>query len=383
MADQPLSLGTTWTPDEEFIDPANIPKYAAERFPTTFQGCSQINQVFLKANGKITCSCMRYYHVLEDATKVNVAEWYNGKMMNYIRDSFKSGKEPFRFCEGCVSRTSSVDVDHRKKFVSLHIEPSSQCNLFCSACICATERLSDNPPPRKNLSLSTFSKMLNEFAQSKLRIDSIAFVGFGEPLFNSDLPEMAKLSRYLFPKALIYVDTNCNFGTRRAREIANCGLSKIRLSLDGVTQQAYVEYRRSGNFDKAFEFAKTLAEEVRKTRSPTKLIWKYILFRHNDTNDEIIKAIELAAQIGVEIVFDATYGDLASKRDMNEIRAIAASVGRTSSNLDPTSSNLDPVTMGGDDRHIKTAPRPVPLARKIWVEIVRQADKAAALLTRR
>jgi uncharacterized radical SAM superfamily Fe-S cluster-containing enzyme len=261
ITDQPLSLGTTLTPDEEFIYPSDIPKYAGERFPTTFQGCSQINQIFLKANGKITCSCMRYYHVLEDATKINVAEWYNGKMMNYIRDSFKSGKEPFRFCEGCVSRVASIDVDRLKEYVRLHIEPSSQCNLFCSACICTTERLSDNPPSRKNLKLSTFSKMLNEFAQSNLTVNPIAFVGFGEPLFNSDLPEMAKLSRSLFPNAKIYMDTNCNFGTRRAREIANCGLSEIRLALDGVTQQAYVQYRRSGNFDKAFEFAKTLAEE--------------------------------------------------------------------------------------------------------------------------
>jgi hypothetical protein len=261
MTDQPLSLGTTWTPDEEFIDPSDIPKYAGERFPTTFQGCSQINQIFLKANGKITCSCMRYYHVLEDATKINVAEWYNGKMMNYIRDSFKSGKEPFRFCEGCVSRVASIDVDRLKEYVRLHIEPSSQCNLFCSACICTTERLSDNPPSRKNLKLSTFSKMLNEFAQSNLTVNPIAFVGLVSPcsirIFQKWRSCRDPCSRT--PKS--YMDTNCNFGTRRAREIANCGLSEIRLALDGVTQQAYVQYRRSGNFDKAFEFAKTLAEE--------------------------------------------------------------------------------------------------------------------------
>src|SRR5262245_2163578 len=110
MADEPLSLGTTHTPGEEFVDPVNIPIYAAERFPTTFQGCSQINQIFLKANGKVTCSCMRYYHVLEDAENVNVAEWFNGKMMEYIRESFEAGYEPFRFCEGCVSRVATMNI---------------------------------------------------------------------------------------------------------------------------------------------------------------------------------------------------------------------------------------------------------------------------------
>ncbi len=308
---------------------------------------------------------MRYYHVLEDAENVNVAEWYDGKMMNYIRESFEAGYEPFQFCEGCVWRVATVDIKAQKQSVNLHIEPSSQCNLFCSACICTIERLSNNPPPRKHLKLSTFSKVVNEFAQSKVNVDSIAFVGLGEPLFNSDLPAMAQLSRTLFPRARIYADTNCNFGARRAKEIANCGLSDIRLSLDGVTQEAYVKYRRAGKFDKAFEFAKTLADEVRKTGSPTKLTWKYILFRHNDTDEEILQAVDLAKQIGVEIDFDATYGDLASKRDMDDIRAIV----RTSAN---TTTNLDPIVMS----HIAaTASR-----RSVWPKLL---DRAAAIFSRK
>src|SRR5262249_1204271 len=163
---------------------------------------------------------------------------------------------------------------------------------------------------------------------------------------------------------------------RRAREVANCGINEIRLSLDGVTQEVYVKYRRSGNFDKAFEFAKTLAKEVRKTGSSTKLIWKYILFRHNDTNDEIIKAIELATQSGVAIDFDATYGYLASKRDINEIRALAAGVGRTT-------TNLDPVVMSGDDRHARVKLATVPRARTVWRKIFDQAVKAVSPLSPR
>jgi wyosine [tRNA(Phe)-imidazoG37] synthetase (radical SAM superfamily) len=346
MSEEAVSLGTKWTPDEVLIGPDAIPHQAAMRVPTKFKGCTQVYQIFLKANGKISCSCMRYYHILADAREVNVAKWYNGEVMTYIRESFKAGFEPFNFCEGCVSHQLDVDVDNWATTASLHIEPSSQCNLFCSACICTTERLSDNPPPRFNLDFEVFSKVVHEFAAEKVPIGSVAFVGFGEPLFNSDLPKMARLSKKLFPKVNMYMDTNCNFGPKRAAEIANCGLNEIRLSLDGVSQTPYAKYRRSGDFKKAFAFAKQLAIEVRKQKSPTKLTWKYILFRHNDTNEEILKALQMAKEIGVEIDFNATFGELASPRKLAEIHEL---VGKRAE----MSTNLDPEVMGIDDRGIR------------------------------
>lgn len=345
MSEEPVSLGVKWTPDEVPIGTDAIPHQTAMRVPTKFKGCTQVHQIFLKANGKIACSCMRYYHILADAREVNVAKWYNGEVMTYIRESFKAGFEPFNFCEGCVSRRMDAYVDHWASSPSLHIEPSSQCNLFCSACICTTERLSDNPPPRANLDFDVFSKVVHEFAAEKVPVGSIAFVGFGEPLFNSDVPKMARLSRKLFPKVSMYMDTNCNFGPKRAREIANCGLNEIRLSLDGVSQAPYAKYRKRGDFQKAFAFARQLAVEVRKQRSRTKLTWKYILFRHNDSNEEILKALEMAKEIGVEIDFDSTYGELASSRKLAEIHEL---VGKRAGK----STNLDPEAMGGDDRDI-------------------------------
>ncbi|WP_219319829.1 radical SAM protein [Methylovirgula sp. HY1] len=321
-------------PTEVRITPDQIPKYRAQRHPTTFQGCTQINQIFLKADGKITCSCIRYYKILEEAKNINAAEWYNGQIMTYIRDSFKDGLEPFSFCAGCIARKSALDIDSTIKTVELHIEPSSQCNLFCSACICTDERLSDNPPPRSNLDFALFEKMAKELAAADLTVGQVAFVGFGEPLFNSDLPQMASLSRALFPDARIYVDTNGNFGTKRAAELADCGLSEIRLALDGTSQEPYAKYRASGDFNKALAFAATLANEIRARGSKTKLLWKYILFRHNDTDAEILKALDMAEEIGISLQFDVTYGELASQRSLNEVRALARGRAVIGSNID-------------------------------------------------
>ena len=50
---------------------------------------------------------MHYHHILAKAKDVDMAEFFNGEVMRYIRESFISGKEPFAFCNGCVSRVSS------------------------------------------------------------------------------------------------------------------------------------------------------------------------------------------------------------------------------------------------------------------------------------
>ena len=238
-----MSESAHLVPAEIRIEPSDIPIYRAARHPTSFQGCTQVNQIFLKADGKITCSCVRYYHILEEAKNINVAEWYNGEIMTYIRDSFKEGYEPFSFCKGCIARKSVVDVDEASRLVELHIEPSNQCNLFCAVCTCTDERRSANPPARVNVDFALFEKMLNEFVEGGLTVAQISFVGFGEPLFNSELPKMARLSREAFPNSRILVDTNANFGWKRAAELADCGISEIRLALDGTSQVPYETYR--------------------------------------------------------------------------------------------------------------------------------------------
>jgi Radical SAM superfamily len=329
------SMGGYLTPAETRITAELIPEYRTQQHATHFASCSQVNQIFLKADGKISCSCMRYHHILAEAKAVNMAEFFNGDVMRYIRESFIAGKEPFAFCQGCPSRVSHYAVmQSTSTVVNLHIEPSSQCNLFCGVCTCTYERLSDNPPSRRDLDFDLYAKMLNELNAGKMTIRNIAFVGFGEPLFNSRTHDMAALGRRLFPDARLYLDTNGNFGERRAEEIADCGLNEIRLGIDGIDQTTYVGYRKNGNFQKAFAFAGRLAASIRAKGSKTRAIWKYILFSHNDRDEHVIAAIKMADQIGIDLIFDTTVGDLASRRSIEEIRQLAGERG-FACNIDP------------------------------------------------
>lgn len=326
------------TPAETFITADRIPEYRTQQHPTSFHGCSQTTQIFLKADGKVSCSCMRYYHILADAKDENLAVFFNGPVMRYIRESFQAGKEPFAFCQGCVSRVSgSAPIDFIQRGMALHIEPSSQCNLFCEVCICTYERQSDNPPPRRILDFGIYESMMAQLIEARINVNSIALVGFGEPLFNSRTHDMAALGRRLYPAARIYMDTNGNFGERRAEEIADCGLDEIRLGIDGVDQPTYVGYRRNGNFTKAFAFAGRLASTIRHKGSKTRAVWKYILFSHNDRDEHLLAAIRMAEEIGIELIFDQTVGDIASDRPIEDVRRLVGERG-FACNIDPAAA---------------------------------------------
>jgi hypothetical protein len=359
-----LKMTDRLTPPSTFVLDGQIDKLRAQRTKTAFKGCTQLYQYFIKSDGTMACSCMRYWDLLADMRKIDAGKFFNGPMMRFIRESFAQGYEPFPFCRGCASRLSAYDsTDLEYTFIDLHIEPSNRCNLYCEACTCTFERSTQNAPVRVELEYELYEKSLREIAAAGLSLRHLALVGFGEPLFNSRTPDMARLARELFPNSFIFVDTNANFGKQRAEALANCGVNEIRLALDGVDQNSYEQYRRNGEFDRAFQFTKDLVQEIRRTNSSTRAIWKYILFSHNDRDAQLRAAVRMAAEIGVPIIFDATVGANASKRTSDEIKAV---VGQ------PIGCNIDPTSTDGENWDLgdlnESSPlwRPLSRFRRRW-----------------
>ena|ERR1700733_6250984 len=361
--------GRPMTPGAKFVLESQIEELRANRVATTFKGCTQLYQLFVKSNGTISCSCMRYWDILADTREIDTGEFFNGKIMQFIRECFAQGYEPFSFCEGCPSRLSSFDsTETIYKWIDLHIEPSNQCNLFCEACLCTYERSTENTPARLSLEYDLYEKTLREVHRAGLSLRNLALVGFGEPLFNSRTPDMARLGRELFPNAYIFVDTNANFGKRRAEELADCGIDEIRLALDGVDQVSYETYRRSGKFDRVLQFGRDLAQAIQASNSRTRALWKYILFNHNDSDEQILTAVRLAAETGLPIAFDGTVGQNASLRTSAQLEAL---VGK------PFGCNIDPTSTEG-----KVLPLPKPEeGSALWRRIMRFSKRSVPTIT--
>jgi hypothetical protein len=52
--------------ERNFVTEAQIAELRKNRFPTKFKGCTQLYQYFIKADGTMACSCMRYWDILAD-----------------------------------------------------------------------------------------------------------------------------------------------------------------------------------------------------------------------------------------------------------------------------------------------------------------------------
>ncbi len=328
------------TPPMTKFSEEDLAKYMKERKPTKFGGCFMCYGLFLKADGTLGCSSqVGYYADLGNIKDLNTAEHINGPLLRYIRESFKAGYEPFSMCSRCVTKSMDYPESDLDDGVTLHIEPSNRCNLWCDVCICTRERNSANTPARVDLDYDAFEKMMRELHEAGVTVNGLSIAGYGEPLFNSDTPRMCMLARSLYPNATITIDTNANFGLKRAKELANCGFSEIRLALDGVDQQSYEGYREGGNFEKALNFSRHLLQNVRETQSPTKVVWKYILFEHNDKDEHLRAAATLANEIGAELVFSKSAGIRASTRSLDEIYALVGDT-QTRVNLDMSAHKL-------------------------------------------
>jgi len=299
---------------------------------TDFKSCHMCAGVFFKCNAKLTCWCNDgYNYELGDMRTDHVGEFITGNVMQHIRNSFQMGYEPFKICQNCIAKTNTVRT--LEDGILIQVEPSNICNLFCEFCSCTFERQYENPPKRKLLPFELYSKSMEEIRDSNIKVAVIGFIGYGEPLFNPYICQMSQLARNLFPESLIFIDTNANHSPRKARNLADCGVDEVRMGIDGVDQVSYVKYREQGNFDKCIKFAKALCDETKRIGSSTKPIWKYILFNHNDSDDQIDKAMQMADEMGVKILFHLTSTPNKSLRKDEDIIS-QVGMSRIGSNVD-------------------------------------------------
>ena len=80
----------------------------------------------------------------------------------------------------------------------------------------------------------------------------------------------------------------------------------ITCSIDGITNETYAAYRRTGNVERVFENIRKINANKRrwKTRYP-KLRWQMIAFGHNA--HEVAPARALAAELGMEFFLKASW----------------------------------------------------------------------------
>jgi wyosine [tRNA(Phe)-imidazoG37] synthetase (radical SAM superfamily) len=267
--------------------------------------------MFLRSNGNLVCwDDVGCNHVLQawDPGVDYGSDVFLGPVYNEIRESMRAGHKPFAACrEGCLALNAEVPFDDSPRLARrlnyMQIESSFACQLACPNCYPGVKRSTVLPKTEGGhlqLEPHVVEKILEDFRRSSITVELLEFQGHGEPLINPRVWEMIATCRRLQPRANIKVVTNANFDFEPG--MAASGVSEMVFSIDGVDQSSYVPYRVKGKFEKAYAFMKAFCHEVKAKQLEVRTIWKYVLFSHDDSEEQLVHLARLAAEAQVDEV---------------------------------------------------------------------------------
>jgi len=174
----------------------------------------------------------------------------------------------------------------------LGIEPTTACQLRCPHCISGLKAFTR---PTGRLDPTLLEKILQEL---HTHLWGVLFYFQGEPLLHPRIGHLIQLaSRYQLFTSL---STNgLLLSEEKIYELIMAGLTHIRISIDGMSEESYAHYRRGGELSVVLEGVERLLR-VRKTmRSIYPLVeLQMIVFRHNVS--EVPAFLEWARRVGVE-----------------------------------------------------------------------------------
>src|SRR5947207_451360 len=258
-------------------------------------------------DGRVVCGCADPYahRVLGDLRQSSVRDVWTGRTMTALRDALNAGGS--KFCGDCPLKLP-LGKDQAPKVRPLdagphpnrmYIECTAACNISCSQACCAPETGITRTRQAGMLDFDLFRRVIDEAGPSLVRID---FFNYGEAFLHKRAVEMCEYIKSRFPQIYLYTSTNgLALSDAQARRLVHSGIDEVTFSIDGATTESYARYRQRGNFDVAIRNLRAMADEKRRAgRDLPFLNWRYILFKWNDSDQEMNEARRLAAEIGVD-----------------------------------------------------------------------------------
>jgi radical SAM family protein len=258
-------------------------------------------------DGRMVCGCADPYakRVLGDVRTAGVSSIWLGERITTIRREINAGGS--KFCGDCPLKLPlkkdetppQRDLNVPALPSRLYIECTAACNISCAQACCAPETGITRTRQAGMLDFEVFRQVIDEAGPSLGRID---FFNYGEAFLHKRAVEMCEYIKSKYPHIYLYTSTNgLALTEEQARRLVRSGIDEVTFSIDGATPESYAKYRQRGNFDKAIANLRTAVDEKRSTGRDVPFInWRYILFVHNDSDEEMNRARQMAAEIGVD-----------------------------------------------------------------------------------
>ena len=277
--------------------------YLATRFTCSWPW----NTMVLLADGRLSCGCSDPYaqRILGDARQSTVNGVWTGPVASGLRADLNAGGS--KFCGDCplklplkkdeAAPQRSLDAGALPN--RLYIECTAACNISCYKACCAPETGITKTRQAGMLDFDVFKRVVDEAGPTLGRID---FFNYGEAFLHKRAEEMCEYIKAKFPHIFLYTSTNgVALTPERARRLARSGIDEVTFSIDGASQATYEKYRQRGNFEKAIENLRAMADEKARAGLDVPFLnWRYILFTWNDHDEEMERARKIATEIGVD-----------------------------------------------------------------------------------
>ena len=176
------------------------------------------------------------------------------------------------------------------------IEPTRRCNLACPLCPVGGKRTSralDMPSDQ-------YRRIIDQMKPFLIRL---FLHNYGEPFLRGDIYQMIE---YAKEEGIPDVEISTNGHFLDPNRLIDSDLDEIKISLDGITQEAYARYRRGGRLARVTENVRRLAEEKKNRKSSKPLVeLQFIIMKHNQDQMEDFR--DLAAQLGADRIRFKTF----------------------------------------------------------------------------
>lgn len=179
-----------------------------------------------------------------------------------------------------------------KPFV-ITVEPTNHCNLRCPQCSTGSGR---SRRAKGDLAVTHFEevmKQISPFAVYLMLFDQ------GEPFLHGQLLDFIRIAKS--HRLWVTISTNGHFLQQKKfrAQLIDSGLDVLIVSIDGITEETYTQYRRGGNLQRVVQGVKDLTRQRKISgQSLPKVFIQFVVMKHNE--HEISQLSHFKRELGAD-----------------------------------------------------------------------------------
>ena len=283
--------------------------------------CNYLVEMVILCDGRVTTCCIdpmginSYASIYSDSFS-EVVDKYLATRMKLARN-FKSLPKCSE-CHSIFEKTGNLNMifqatdaqvgdfikqgrDYRRyRFV---IEPTSKCNLKCKGCVQAAINLSDY----RDRPFIDFDQLERWILPEIDKVGEIRFYNYGETFLHPKSLDFLSLLKVNNSNIQIEIATNGLLldTPEKQKKLIQSGVDSVVFSIHGSNQDNIEKYMTHNfKFGKVMKILTQLVQ-IRREMNATapRLIWKYLLFKWNDSESCILEAKKQAQKIGVDEIW--------------------------------------------------------------------------------